>query len=96
VDQVLQESASRARIPNIKSRLSSEVIMCVDPHLIQVQYSHSPKRHVIFGKASENDLLMDPSVLRGAAIFNTPTQSSRMAHKLEQLNPNVQTVNILA
>lgn len=70
VDHVLLEAAQRSKIPNIRSRLSNEVIMWVDPELIQVQYTHSPKRHVIYGKSF--DLLMDPSVLRGAAIFPRP------------------------
>eukprot|EP01114_Cavostelium_apophysatum_P013950 TRINITY_DN3488_c0_g1_i1.p1 TRINITY_DN3488_c0_g1~~TRINITY_DN3488_c0_g1_i1.p1 ORF type:complete len:161 (-),score=22.04 TRINITY_DN3488_c0_g1_i1:147-629(-) len=90
IDHVLLESAARAKIPNIKSRLQQEVIMWVDPNLIQVQYGHSPKRHVIYGKAGPADLLMDPSVLRGAAIYNTPPRP----HKAFAVQPEPQAVNM--
>jgi len=71
VDHVLLEAASKSKIPNLKSRLPADVIMWVDPLQIQVQYSHSPRRHLIYGKQGAHDHLMDPSVLRGVAMFNT-------------------------
>jgi len=95
VDHVLLESASRASIPNVKSRLSAEVIMWVDPQQIQIQFAHSPKRHMIYGKNNSSDLLFDPSVLRGATVYNTParTHSHRSFINDEQLR-QAQIVNM--
>jgi len=77
IDQVLLDAASRAKIHNLKTRLSNEVIMWVDPNQIQVQFSHSPRRHVIYGNPLATESMFDPSVLRGAAVYNTsPINSS--------------------
>lgn len=53
VDGVIMEAANRAKIANIKSRLQAEVIMWVDPRQIQIQYSHSSKRVLIFDSTNE-------------------------------------------
>jgi len=76
VDHVLLEAASISKIPNLKSRLNADAIMWVDPHQIQVQFSHSPRRHLIYGNPLSNEAMFDPTILRGAAVFNTHMNGS--------------------
>jgi len=71
LDHVLLEAASTAKIPNLKSRINADAIMWVDPNQIQVQFSHSPRRHLIYGNPLSNETMFDPSLMRGAAVFNT-------------------------
>jgi len=71
VDHVLMEAASKAKIPNLKSRLNADAIMWVDPNQIQVQFSHSPRRHHIYGNPLSSETMFDPSLMRGAAVYNT-------------------------
>lgn len=96
VDHVLLEAAAKAKIPNVKSRLPSDVIMWVDPLQIQVQFSHSPRRQLIYGKQASNDLLMDPSVLRGAAVFNTGATRTHHVKSIvdDEQQRQAQTVNM--
>jgi len=110
VDQVLLEAASKAKISNLKSRLNAEAIMWVDPHQIQVQFSHSPRRHLIYGNPISNDSMFDPTILRGAAVFNThmsgsgssstslsPQRTGSLLSRsfiLDEQNRHAQTVNM--
>lgn len=56
VDSVLLEAAKEAGIVNLRDRLSTDVMMWVDPNQVCVQYSNMPpnKYHVIYEGSSTN------------------------------------------
>jgi len=56
IDNLLLESAHRAKITSLRSRMKTECIMWVDPQTVKIQFSNSgPKKFVIFERGVIED-----------------------------------------
>jgi len=56
IDNILLESAQRAKITSLRSRIKTECIMWVDPQTVKIQYSYSgPKKLIIYSRGVTED-----------------------------------------